>query len=66
MGSLWSHDFAFKEALIRKFRRVYFTMVMQKADTYCWNFSKESFMDYAAKKIELPQSLQLEQRNIIS
>ncbi|EGI68896.1 hypothetical protein G5I_02387 [Acromyrmex echinatior] len=41
-------------------------MVMQKADAYRWNFSKESFMDYAAKKIKLFQPIQLEQRNIIT
>ena len=38
---------------------------MQKADTYHWNLSKESFMEYAAKKIKILQPLQLEQENII-
>ena len=57
--------FVFKDALIRRFRRqVSFIRVMQKTDACSWNLSKESFMEYAAKKIKLLQSLQLEQKNI--
>ena len=39
---------------------------MEKADACRWNLSKESFMEYAAKKIKILQPLQLEQENIIS
>jgi len=39
---------------------------MQKVDICRWNLSKESFMEYVAKKIKLLQPLQLEQKNIIS
>ena len=57
--------FTFKEALIKRFRQqVSFTRMMQKAEACRWNFSKEDFLDYAAKNIKLLQPLHLEQRSI--
>lgn len=53
----WS---AFKDALVRRFtRKILFHVAMQKIEARKWNYSKESFYNYAMDKLILMHLLQL-------
>ncbi|XP_011859423.1 PREDICTED: uncharacterized protein LOC105556919 [Vollenhovia emeryi] len=56
----------FKTAIIRRFkRRILFSAVMKKSDDRKWQFSKETFQDYAMEKISILQCLRLPEDSII-
>lgn len=56
----------FKEALIKRFRRrLPFHAAMQKVEACRWMFPKESFQDYASRKLKLMHNLQMPIRDQI-
>lgn len=63
INSSWD---SFKSAITRRFkRRMLLSLVMQKVENRKWNFSSESFQEYAMDKLALMQPLKLEDEHTI-
>jgi len=60
IGSINRSWITFKTALISRFKRkVFYSSVMQKVESWKWIFSRESFSDYAMDKLALIAPLKL-------
>ncbi|KYN27626.1 hypothetical protein ALC57_02980 [Trachymyrmex cornetzi] len=65
-GSSTLSWFSFKEAIIARFkRRIPFHVAMAKIEACRWNFTKESFQEYAHQKLKLMHALTLPERDKI-
>ncbi|KYQ53647.1 hypothetical protein ALC60_03318 [Trachymyrmex zeteki] len=64
VNNLWLN---FKQAISQRFRReVPYQVIFQKVDNRKWNFSKESFQEYAMHKLKLMQNLRLSDKESIN
>lgn len=65
-GSVNKSWTSFREEIIDRFRRkVLFNEVLQKVNARKWNFSKESFQEYAMDKLALMRNLKLSDEDYI-
>lgn len=65
-GSMLESWQGFRDAIIKRFaRRVLFHVAMQRIEARRWNYTKESFQEYAMDKLVLMHSLQLSSMDTI-
>ncbi|KYN28482.1 hypothetical protein ALC57_02094 [Trachymyrmex cornetzi] len=66
-GSVNDSWLCFKQAISKRFRReVPYQVIFQRVDNRKWNFSKESFQEYAMHKLKLMQNLRLPDKESIN
>ncbi|KYN22637.1 hypothetical protein ALC57_04961 [Trachymyrmex cornetzi] len=65
-GSMLESWQGFKEAILKRFtRKILYHIAIQKVENRKWNFSKESFLEYATEKLTLMHNLGLSQESTI-
>ncbi|XP_067214809.1 uncharacterized protein [Linepithema humile] len=58
---------SFKQAVIRRFhRQIPFCVIVQKVEARRWNFTKETFQEYALNKLRLMQNMNLSDSDAIN
>lgn len=65
-GTVNDSWFNLKQAISQRFKRdIPFRVTFQKVESRKWNFSKESFQDYAMQKLKLLQNIRLPEKQSI-
>ncbi|KYN17400.1 hypothetical protein ALC57_10313 [Trachymyrmex cornetzi] len=65
-GSMLESWQGFRESILKRFtRRILYHVAIQKVESRKWNYTKETFLEYAMEKITLMHNLELSQESTI-